>query len=365
MGLRGKKSFEQWCIENNRQDVLNRWDYNLNDCKPNEITYGINKKCYFKCPRGIHKSELKQINSFTSGHEGSIKCNQCNSIAQWGIDNICEDFLNKYWDFEMNTINPFEIDKSSNKKVYIKCQEKDYHKNYKISPSHFIQNKRCPYCNSNSGKIHLLDSLGALHPEVLRIWSDKNKKSPYEYAPKSNKEIWWKCPDGKHKDYKRSITSSNRMCNFRCPNCIKERDESFLQEKVRLYLEKLNYTILFEHDCNILPINPKIKNTNNTMPFDNEIVELKLIIEVHGKQHYQICHWHKSTSKKHNTTPEYELHYQKLKDRYKRIFAKIRGYFYLEIPYWTDDKEETWKKLIDDKITLILKSKKILYVKFY
>ena len=55
-------------------------------------------------------------------------------------------------------------------------------------------------------------------------------------------------------------------------------------------------------------------------------------------------------AKKNNTTPDYELHYQKLKDRYKRIFAKSQGYFYVEIPYWADDKDETWKKLIDDKI---------------
>jgi len=45
---------------------------------------------------------------------------------------------------------------------------------------------------------------------------------------------------------------------------------------------------------------------------------------------------------------------QKVRDRYKRIFAKSQGYFYLEIPYWTDDKEETWNKLIDDNIKQIL-----------
>jgi len=34
------------------------------------------------------------------------------------------------------------------------------------------------------------------------------------------------------------------------------------------------------------------------------------------------------------------------------LYASLSHFllFVLEIPYWTDDKEETWKKLIDDKI---------------
>ena len=93
--LRNGKSFYQWCIENNRQDVLDRWDYALNKYKPDEIGHGSNIKIYLNCPRKIHKSELKSVKAFTNGQEGSIKCNQCNSFAQWGIDNLGEGFLEK------------------------------------------------------------------------------------------------------------------------------------------------------------------------------------------------------------------------------------------------------------------------------
>ena len=46
----------------------------------------------------------------------------------------------------------------------------------------------------------------------------------------------------------------------------------------------------------------------------------------------------------------FNLHVVQLHDRYKRIFAKSQRYFYLEIPFWADDKNETWKKMINDKI---------------
>jgi len=356
------KSFKQWCIDNNRRDVLDRWDYELNNKKPDEIGFGnTNKKYYFKCPRNLHKSELKNIGSFTYGHEGSMNCNQCNSFAQKNIDNIGEDFLDKYWDYEKNNelgINPWEIPYQKNIKVWIKCQEKDYHGSTDILCSEFIGGCRCSYCGNF--KTHKLDSLGTLHSEVFGIWSDKNKKSPYEYSPKSTQYAYWKCPEGKHEDYYRRIKNSNNA-KFKCPECSRERTESIIQEKVRTYLELLTYTILHEYNCNIIAQNPKIKNKWGQMPYDNEIKELKLIIEVHGKQHYEIVPWHKSLAKQHNTSPEKIFHYQKVKDRYKRMFAKSKTnkYHYLEIPYYTDDKKETWKKLIDDKIDYIIKMKYI------
>jgi hypothetical protein len=358
--LKKGKSLEEWCIENNYQDILNRWDYELNILKPNEISHGSEGKdrkgFWLKCPRGIHKSELKKTDRISND---SPKCTCCNSFAQWGIDNICSDFLERYWDYEKNKdIDPWKLTNASNKDVWIKCQEKSYHNSYNLSVCEFTgRNYRCPYCTNRCGKVHSLDSLGTLYPQVLSIWSEKNEKTPYEYAPRSRYKIWWKCPEGKHDDYNRTIDISSR-CDFRCPECTNERKESLIQEKTRLYLIELGYNVLHEHNCNIIAKNPKRIGTNFTLPYDNEIQELKLIIEVHGQQHYEgnsiwIDNWVKSK----NMTQEEYLHYQQLKDRYKRIYAKSKGYNYLELPYWTFDENNTYKKLIDNKIQEILQSR--------
>lgn len=42
--LKKGTSFEQWCIDNSRQDLLDRWDYELNEYKPNEVSKGTTKK---------------------------------------------------------------------------------------------------------------------------------------------------------------------------------------------------------------------------------------------------------------------------------------------------------------------------------
>jgi len=163
--LKKGKSFEQYCIENDKQDVLNRWDYELNDCKPNEISRGNRaKKYWFKCPKGIHKSELKDVSNFCHGHEGVMNCKQCNSFAQYGIDILGEDFLEKYWTYNKNKASPWEINHgSNNKKVWINCQECESHGSYLISPNDFIRGRRCPICNDSKGEAKI--------KEVCRLYN--------------------------------------------------------------------------------------------------------------------------------------------------------------------------------------------------
>ena len=302
-----------------------------------------------------HKCNMKLF-----GNENISKARTKNSksFAQWGIDNICSDFLEKYWDYEKNDklgINPLEISYgNTSKKVWIICQEKDYHCSYDITCGSFTsQGSRCSYCSGK--KVHPNDSLGALYPKSLEVWSDKNTKSPMDYSPFSHEKVWWKCLDGKHEDYFRDIKHSN-IYDFRCVKCVQERDESFIQGKTNDYLNRLGYNVLHEHDCTLIPRNPRTKNiTNNTLPFDNEIIvnEIHILIEVHGIQHYEVCGFHKMHAKRNNTNPEYELHYQKLKDRYKSYVAYRMGYKYLAIPYWTNNKQEEYKTLIDNKIDAV------------
>lgn len=359
--LKGK-SFYEWCIENNRQDVLDRWDYELNDCSPKDVLYKSKVKYWFKCNKHKeHKSELKNIQHLTDGL-CNLYCIQCRSIAQWLIDIYGENALKLYWDYEKNgDLDPWTIKSSSHIKIWIKCKEKDYHGSYEIQCDNFTKHEaRCPYCNKNSGKVHPLDSLGQYiinnygEEFLYKIWSDKNTISPFKICPKSNKKVWWNCLNDKHKTFKRTCNSSIEY-SFRCPECIKENEESIIEKNTKHYLEELGYEVKTEHNCSLIPKNPK---TKCPLPFDNEIVlenGKHLIIEVHGVQHYKLQTKNSKYLKK-GQTPEEFLHQRKLYDRYKRIKCIQAGYYYLEIPHKVFDKKETYKNLIDNKIKEILES---------
>lgn len=123
-----------------------------------------------------------------------------------------------------------------------------------------------------------------------------------------------------------------------------------MQHKVATYIkEQYNFTLLHEHQCTIRPINSK---TKMPMPYDNEVVELKLIIEVHGRQHYTID-MYKSLCGMTEDEAKAELKKRQRYDRYKMEYALQHGYYYLIIPYW-EEKQDNYKKLIDEKISNLL-----------
>ena len=138
-------SFEDWCINNERGDLLELWDYDLNNKKPNEISCFTNKKYYFKCPKGIHKSEIYTISNLLK--RKAKLCRTCNSFGQWLINTYGDDAIEKYWS-KNNTVNPFEISYGSGKKVLMICQHCKHEK--LIACNSYIQHRiMCNRCSDN------------------------------------------------------------------------------------------------------------------------------------------------------------------------------------------------------------------------
>lgn len=345
------------------KEVSKMWNWEKNEEVGNNdgtkepwknFSKGSEKEIWLNCDKkGYHIYKIKCLR-FSSGSRCSFCCSKLihplDSFGQYIINTYGENGLNLYWD-KKNTINPFELSKRCHKKVWIKCQNKDYHGSYEVRVDAFARGDECPYCSKSSEKVHELDSfyyffLSLNNYNIDEIWSDKNKINSKSISPKSDKKVWWKCKEGRHSDYKRSLSNSF-LYNFRCPECVRESKESLLQEKVRKYISSLGYSLKHEFDCALITTNPK---THKRLPYDNEVIELKLIVEVHGQHHYHVEGFNKMKSKRENTSPERELMYRQTLDRFKRIKAILGGYNYLEIPYWADDKNETWKKMIYIKI---------------
>jgi len=180
-------SFEEKCYElfdvSYAKEILDRWDYEVNKCKPSDIPYGSGKKYYFKCPKGLHESELIKINSITSSKTmGCMVCSKCNSFAQYGIDNLGESFLDKYW-HKNNIVDPWQISYGTpNVNILMKCQkENNKHPDYKISPNSFTRDRGCPECGleSKSGKnaYQWKGGITALNHWLRKIITQWNKDS--------------------------------------------------------------------------------------------------------------------------------------------------------------------------------------------
>ena len=116
-----KYSFAEWCRDNNHQDWLDRWDYELNGVGPEEAAYRSNKRYWFKCPMGLHESECGILSDLCI-RKTPFVCKQCNSLGQHLVNTFGCDAIEKYWS-EKNDINPFCVAKFSNKKYFFKCPD--------------------------------------------------------------------------------------------------------------------------------------------------------------------------------------------------------------------------------------------------
>lgn len=209
-----KQTLYDWCIENDRQDVLDLWDYELNTKTPKEVGVRSSKKCWFKCPRGLHESELQYLCSFYETPSMKIYCNKCNSIAQFMIDKFGEQGFVDMWS-DKNTLDPWEINKNSKTQVWVNClgNPKHTHDQYVLN---IYKGIGCPYCWGR--RVLPEESVGALYPTIFDVWSDKNTKSPYEYSVSSNQKVWTKCLAKMHNDAYRSVADIVKS-ECRCGKC--------------------------------------------------------------------------------------------------------------------------------------------------
>ena len=200
-----------------------------------------------KCPYCGKEYDVR-LGGFVGKHK--CKCTNCcnfyeNSFAYY-IQQELQEPLNKYWDWEKNTVNPYLINKYYKEKVVIKCDKKDYHGSYFITPAHFTEEARCPYCSSK--KVHPEDSFGQYlintygEDAVEKYWSSKNTLNPFKISKNNARDIWILCQEKDyHNDYGGYKTIPSKFYNGnRCSYCSNHKvhpKDSFGS----LYPEKAKY----------------------------------------------------------------------------------------------------------------------------
>ena len=273
--------------------------------------------------------------------------------------------LAKRFDYNKNVgINIQDLSVHSGKYVWWQCDVCGHSWKSKVAT---VSNSKgnCPECyrknainNIIASRLNKNGSLADNYPDLLTEWDyDKNTDiTPSTVTVKSNKKVWWKCAKCGHEW---QTTVAHRVEGEGCPYCYRF-EKSNLQKKVQGYIEDAyDYNCMYEYDCSLKCRNPK---TNHLLPYDNELIiddNIRIIIECHGEQHYKICGLTKLAAKKYNTTTEEALKYIQWKDEYKKQYALSQGYYYLEIPYFTES-DESYKTLIDNKIQQIANNTKLI-----
>ncbi len=149
--LEGYNDFKTWCFLNNRDDLMQEWNYEKNEISPSSVSPKNNKKVWWRCVLG-HEWE-STIGSRTSGRPSG--CPYCskppkrilvgfNDFESWCINNR-KEYLLKEWNSEKNNeFSPREISFGCGKKVWWKCSKGH---EWFVSPSNRVQGTGCPVCS--------------------------------------------------------------------------------------------------------------------------------------------------------------------------------------------------------------------------
>lgn len=269
--------------------------------------------------------------SFINQKHRCIKCcgSYENSFAYY-IEVELGEPLDKYWDFDKNTVNPYHIWKGSDKrtigKIWVKCQKVSYHGSYDITCNNFYSGNRCGYCHpkGKNPKIHRLDSFGQYLKDnnLLHLWSDKNIVDPFTISRSSGKKVWMLC--GKvdyHNDYGGyEISCANLINGRRCSKCKSSKGEKRIKE----YLDKNSISYIHDEPY----FDDLLSDLENPLRPDFILPEHKIWIEYDGEFHF----------KKYYKDQNYET--LKTHDRRKNEYAKKHGWKMIRIPYYEFDNIE-------------------------
>ena len=189
------------------------------ELKPSEISYGSNKKVWWRCDKGHEwrTTVSKRISEKTN-------CPYCaNKKVLEGFNDLTTTHpeLSKQWHPTKNKdLTPSQVVAGSNKKVWWMC-DKGHEWEASVFNRTKENNNNCPYC-SNRKILKGYNDLATTHTELSKQWHpNKNKDlTPSNVFAGSNTKVWWICDKGH--EWK-AFVYSRVLNNTNCPYCSNKR----------------------------------------------------------------------------------------------------------------------------------------------
>ncbi len=202
-------------IATTHPQLLAEWDYEKNEIKPTEITYGSTEKVWWKCGKG--HSWQGTVNGRTYNNSGCPICS--NQMLLEGYNDLAtlKPELLSMWNYPKNTLKPTEVMPFSNTKVWWIC-EKGHE--WEAEVQNISNGRRCPYC-ANKKLLPGFNDLATTRPDLAKEWNYKRNGNvkPSDIFAGTPKRFWWICPKGHEYDAK----TNNRNSGFDCPYCANKK----------------------------------------------------------------------------------------------------------------------------------------------
>ena len=137
--------------------------------------------------------------------------------------------LAKEWSRKNKDFGTGDVTPMSNRRVLWKCSTCGYEWRAKVAER--SRGSKCPAC-TGAAIIKNRNDLAATHPELARMWSDRNQDiTPEMVTAASSENVWWKCDKCGH-EWK-AVVASRVAGRNGCPKCRRARNQQKKFEKDR------------------------------------------------------------------------------------------------------------------------------------
>lgn len=211
-----KKTLDEFCKENGREDLLAQWDAGANSpLTPAGITYGSGKKVWWRCEKG-HAWQAS-VNSRSHG----CGCPVCAGRAALPGENdlaTAQPALAAQWHPTKNLpLTPAQVTQSSHQLVWWQCAKGH---EWRAAVKSRAGGNGCPVC---AGRRLLPgeNDLATLSPALAAQWhTEKNGSlTPRQVRAFAVRRVWWRCPKG----HEWQARIKDRMAGTGCPVCAGQK----------------------------------------------------------------------------------------------------------------------------------------------
>lgn len=283
-----KMSLYDWCIENNREDILKEWDYTRNIKTPKEIGFRSDKMVYWLCNNG-HSYQKIVLDRTTNKSICPICYKKENNLEAWSNKNN-PNILKMY--SNNNLIKSSDITYSSSEKVIWYCPKFKYEWEGTVnSVTSRYKKIDCVNCNKSDKVIKPNDiscgipikdrtvgnyiSKNEVYQELEKWWVKENSINFLDIGyGDGDKKYFWKCPMGHI--FQRSF--EYMTSNITCPICMKHTRVSFSELLLGYELRKCYPNLK-------TTVNNKYFKWLDKLSIDIYIPNYKIAIELDGPRH--------------------------------------------------------------------------------
>ena len=205
-----------YCKENNKEYLLNEWDYESNknfDIKT--ILAGSNKKVSWICSKCGYKWQARIIDRAKNNNN----CPACaNKVVVIGFNDLATKYPNiaKEWHPTKNgNLTPKDVIATTHRKVWWQCEKG--HEFIQSVDLRTTRNQGCPICNNQKILVGYND-LATTYPEIAKEWhpTKNGDLTPQDVTASSKQKVWWQCEKGH--EFEQSI-DKRTVRNQSCPYC--------------------------------------------------------------------------------------------------------------------------------------------------